>query len=60
MRALFSDFPEDKKVLDLGDEYLFGKSILVAPVTSETRSRSLYLPAGTQWIDFWTGEVQDG
>ena len=60
MRALFSDFPEDKEVLDLGDEYLFGKSILVAPVTSETRSRSLYLPAGTRWIDFWTGEVQDG
>lgn len=47
-------------MLDLGDEYLFGKSILVASVTSETRSRSLYLPAGTRWIDFWTGEVQDG
>ena len=28
MRALFSDFPEDKKVTDIGDEYMFGKSIL--------------------------------
>lgn len=60
MRALFSDFPTDKKVLDLGDEYMFGKSILVAPVTSTSRIRSLYLPEGIRWIDFWTGEMQDG
>lgn len=60
MRPLFSDFPTDKKVADLGDEYIFGQSILVAPVTSVVKSRSLYLPAGIQWIDFWTGEVQDG
>lgn len=60
MRALFSDFPEDKKVTDIGDEYMFGKSILVAPVISEVKRRSLYLPEGTQWIDFWTGEKQKG
>lgn len=60
MRALFSDFPEDKKVTDIGDEYMFGKSILVAPVISEVERRSLYLPEGTQWIDFWTGEKQKG
>lgn len=60
MRALFSDFPKDKKVIDIGDEYMFGKSILVAPVTSGVRRRSLYLPEGTQWIDFWTGEMQKG
>lgn len=56
MRALFSDFPEDKKVTDIGDEYMFGKSILVAPVISEVKRRSLYLPEGTQWIDF--GQVK--
>ena len=60
MRALFSDFPEDKKVTDIGDEYMFGKSILVVPVISEVKRRSLYLPEGTQWIDFWTGEKQKG
>lgn len=60
MRALFSDFPKDKKVIDIGDEYMFGKSILVAPVTSGVRRRSLYLPEGIQWIDFWTGEMQKG
>ena len=56
MRALFSDFP----VTDIGDEYMFGKSILVVPVISEVKRRSLYLPEGTQWIDFWTGEKQKG
>lgn len=60
MRALFSDFPADKRVADVGDEYMFGQSMLVAPVTSAVRSRSLYLPAGVQWVDFWTGEVQEG
>lgn len=60
MRALFSDFPEDKKVTDIGDEYMFGESILVAPVTSEAKSRSLYLPEGAQWVDFWTGEKLEG
>lgn len=60
MRPLFADFPADKKLPEIADEYLFGKSILVAPVTSEEKSRSLYLPAGTRWIDFWTGEAQDG
>lgn len=60
MRPLFADFPADKKLSEIADEYLFGKSILVAPVTSEEKSRSLYLPAGTRWIDFWTGEAQDG
>lgn len=60
MRPLFADFPADKKLPEIADEYLFGKSILVAPVTSEEKSRSLYLPAGARWIDFWTGETQDG
>lgn len=60
MRALFSDFPEDKMVAEAGDEYMFGQSILVAPVTSTEKKRSLYLPEGAQWVDFWTGDIQQG
>lgn len=33
MRALVMDFSFDKDVLDINDEYMFGKSILVCPVT---------------------------
>jgi len=34
MRALMMDFPNDKNALDINDEYMFGKSILVSPVTN--------------------------
>jgi alpha-D-xyloside xylohydrolase len=32
MRALAMDFAEDKKVWDINNEYMFGKSFLVAPI----------------------------
>jgi alpha-D-xyloside xylohydrolase len=72
MRALVMDFPEDKQVLNINDQYMFGKSLLVCPVTkpmysketgedfSTVRTRELYLPIGTDWYDFWTGEKYTG
>jgi alpha-D-xyloside xylohydrolase len=57
MRALVFDFPNDNKVLDISDEFMFGPSLLVAPVTEEgATSRDVYLPKGTDWYDFWTGQ----
>jgi alpha-D-xyloside xylohydrolase len=72
LRALIMDFPNDTLALDINDQYMFGKSILVSPVTTamysgKTRddlgtikSRNLYLPAGTDWIDFWNGDKLKG
>jgi len=72
MRTLMMDFGNDKQVLDINDEYMFGKSLLVCPVTkpmysketkedfSTLKSRELYLPKGTDWYDFWTGEKVTG
>jgi len=61
MRALVLDFPGDHNVLDIPDEFMFGPALLVSPVThaGET-SRSVYLPSGAAWFDFWTGEKSDG
>jgi alpha-D-xyloside xylohydrolase len=57
MRALFMDFPNDPKVSNMGDEYLFGPALLVAPVTGQGQlSRQVYLPAGRDWYNFWTNE----
>ena len=43
------------------DEYQFGPAFLVAPVTRyQARSRAVYLPAGTAWYDFWTGQTKPG
>ena len=78
MRALVMDFAKDKNALDINDEFLFGKSVLVSPVTkamyvkagntadnkeedfSSIKTKESYLPAGTNWIDFWTGEKIPG
>ena len=40
-RALVMDFANDKKALDINDEYMFGKSILVCPVTSPMYSKDI-------------------
>jgi len=54
-RMLAFDFPHDKEVLDIKDEYMFG-DILVCPVTDScATSRRVYLPDGAEWIDYWTG-----
>lgn len=61
MRGLFLDFPNDPNVADLGDEYMFGPALLVAPVTEQgATTRSVYLPAGTDWYNFWTNEKVHG
>ncbi len=61
MRPLVMDFPNDKAALDVGNQYLFGPSILVTPVTTQhATTQPVYLPQGTQWYDFWTGASQPG
>ncbi|HEV2133293.1 MAG TPA: TIM-barrel domain-containing protein [Terracidiphilus sp.] len=61
MRALFMDFPHDPNVSDIRDEYMFGPAFLVAPVTSQgATSRKVYLPAGTDWYNYWTNERVKG
>ena len=72
MRALMMDFPKDRQALDINDQYMFGKSILVCPVTvpmyskdtnedfGPVKTKELYLPKGADWFDFWTGEKLAG
>ncbi len=61
MRALPLDFPRDPNVADLTDEYMFGPAFLVAPVTEQgATTRQVYLPAGTDWYNYWTNERAHG
>ncbi|WP_294261927.1 TIM-barrel domain-containing protein [uncultured Sphingomonas sp.] len=61
MRALFMDFGSDPKVADIRDQYMFGPAFLVAPVVEQGRtSRSVYLPAGADWYDYWTSKRYTG
>jgi alpha-D-xyloside xylohydrolase len=80
MRALVMDFATDKNALDINDQFMFGKSIMVSPVTNamyiksvvngrdtsfaedfgRIKTKETYLPAGSDWFDFWTGEKISG
>jgi alpha-D-xyloside xylohydrolase len=55
IRALVMDWPGDKAVADIDDEFMVGPSLLVAPIFKGQASREVYLPAGG-WYDFWTHE----
>jgi alpha-D-xyloside xylohydrolase len=60
MRPLVMDFQNDPSVYNITDEYMFGPSILVAPVVAAgATSRAIYLPRGL-WYDFWTGRPVSG
>jgi alpha-glucosidase/alpha-D-xyloside xylohydrolase len=60
MRALWLHYPNDRLAAGRGDQYLWGRDILVAPVcTPGATERALYLPAG-DWYDFWTSERHVG
>ena len=55
MRPLFYDYPEDEKVWEIEDQYMFGPDLLVAPILYEgLRERQVYLPEG-QWININDG-----
>ena len=73
MRALPFDFRCDPDTYDIADQYMFGPALLVNPVTQPmyygpestqingaSKSRSVYLPAGADWYDFWTGKHYTG
>ncbi len=50
MRPLLLEFPDDAAVWDIEDSFLFGRDLLVAPVTEYgARSRLVYLPRGAIW-----------
>lgn len=60
MRALWLHYPQDKKARGIGNEYLWGRDLLVAPVFEKgATAREVYLPAGA-WYDWWTGERHEG
>lgn len=52
-RALWLHYPNDEKARGVGDQFLWGRDLMIAPVyTKGATSRSVYLPAG-QWYDWW-------
>jgi alpha-D-xyloside xylohydrolase len=60
VRAMLLEYPDDPVAWNVDDQYLFGSSLLVAPVLEEGATRrSVWLPEG-EWFDFWTGKKLEG
>jgi alpha-D-xyloside xylohydrolase len=61
MRGLPLEFTSDAEARRISDQFMFGPALLVSPVTTEgATKRVLYLPAGNDWVDFWTGQRISG
>jgi alpha-D-xyloside xylohydrolase len=73
LRALPFDFRHDPQTYDISDQFMFGPALMVCPITKpmyyEAESkplvgvekvRSVYLPTGSDWYDYWTGELYSG
>ena len=73
LRSLMFDFAGDPHVPDISDSYLFGKALLVCPVTEPMyygpqsaplhhteKTRTVYLPQPALWVDFWTNQTFQG
>ncbi|MDR3593730.1 TIM-barrel domain-containing protein [Clostridium sp.] len=73
LRSLMFDFSDDKNVKELSDSFMFGKALLVCPVTKPMyyevdsvplsgidKTRNVYLPEGANWYDFWTNTPYSG
>src|SRR4029077_16051299 len=60
IRALWLHYPEDAAAVKRGDEFLWGRNLLVAPVVERgVTARRVYLPSG-DWYDWWTAEKLSG
>lgn len=60
-QALVYQFQNDANTYDISDQYMFGDSMMLAPVLEQGKtSRSVYLPKGVNWTDYWTGKEYKG
>ena len=58
-RPLIMNYPQDKKVINIWDQYLIGNDLLVCPVMGEGSEREVYLPEG-DWYDFNSNKKYTG
>jgi alpha-D-xyloside xylohydrolase len=58
-RALVLDYPDDPATWAVDDQYMLGPSLMVAPLFTGQKHRTLYLPEG-DWYDFWARTKYSG
>jgi alpha-D-xyloside xylohydrolase len=59
VRPLTLDYPDDANLAKIDDQFMFGPSLMVAPMVEGESKRSVYFPRGN-WVDFYTDERIEG
>ncbi|WP_231572053.1 glycoside hydrolase family 31 protein [Pontibacillus halophilus] len=60
-QPLVYQFQKDENTYDIADQFMFGESMMLAPVVKEGQTkRDVYLPEGENWVDYWTGKEYEG
>jgi alpha-D-xyloside xylohydrolase len=60
IRPLFFDYPDEEGIREISDQYMFGPGLMICPVVSPKDTISIYLPAGNNWYDYYTGKFYEG
>jgi alpha-D-xyloside xylohydrolase len=73
LRAMGLQYPDDVRAHAVDDQFFLGGSMMVCPVTlpmyyardsralkNVSCTRSVYLPVGDGWYDFWTEKLEEG
>lgn len=61
MRALMMDYSSDKNVLNVSDQYMFGKELMICPVYQyKARTRDVYFPKKAGWYNLYNGKYTTG
>ena len=61
MRALMMDYSSDKNVLNVSDQYMFGKELMICPVYQyKARTREIYFPKEAGWYNLYNGKYAAG
>jgi alpha-glucosidase (family GH31 glycosyl hydrolase) len=59
--SLLFDYQKTEKLLTNDQQFLFGKSFMVCPVTIPAAKQfTVFFPEGSKWFDFWTGKIYEG
>lgn len=59
MSSLVMNYPDDPSTFNIGDQYMCGRNIMVAPIVNEESARKVYFPKG-KWMDFWSKALIEG
>jgi alpha-glucosidase (family GH31 glycosyl hydrolase) len=64
LRGMYLEYPDQEKAYAGDQQYVFGRELLVAPVTKPGNGRpvkvDVFLPAGDDWFDYFTGDLYEG